>query len=76
MAFVFREDSAQPGQPHLSDDFPKFHRLKSKLELLSSQCANVYTLLDTVICWTSLFVILGLSGLFCSYYSVFDGKSC
>ena len=29
-----------------------------------------------VICWTSPFVILGVSGLFCGFYSIFDGKSC
>ena len=29
-----------------------------------------------VICWTSLSIILGVSGLFCRFYSVFDGKSC
>ena len=29
----------------------------------------------TVMFWTSLFVILGVSGLFCHFYSVFDGKS-
>ena len=28
---------------------------------------------STVICWTSPFVILGLSGLFCRFYSIFDG---
>ena len=31
---------------------------------------------STVICWTSPFFILGVSGLFCRFYSVFDGKSC
>ena len=31
---------------------------------------------STVICWMSLFVILGVSGLFCCFYSIFDGKSC
>ena len=30
----------------------------------------------TVICWMSLFVILGVSGLFCGFYSSFDGNSC
>ena len=29
----------------------------------------------TVICWTSPFVILGVSGLFCLFYSGFDGKA-
>ena len=29
-----------------------------------------------VICWISLFVILGVSGLFCHFYSIFDEKSC
>ena len=31
---------------------------------------------STVICWTSAFVTLGVSGLFCHFYSVLDGKSC
>ena len=31
---------------------------------------------STVICWTSPFVILGVSGLFFCFYSIFDGKSC
>ena len=30
---------------------------------------------STVICWMSPFVILGVSGLFCPFYSIFDGKS-
>ena len=29
-----------------------------------------------VICLTSPFVILGVSGLFCGFYSIFYGKSC
>ena len=37
-----------------------------------------YRLVDssTVMCWISPFVILGVSGLFCHFYSYFDGKSC
>ena len=31
---------------------------------------------STVICMTSPVVILGVSGLFCRFYSIFDGKSC
>ena len=31
---------------------------------------------STVICWTNLIFILGMSGLFCHFYSIFDGKSC
>ena len=31
---------------------------------------------STVICSMSPFVFLGVSGLFCCFYSVFDGKSC
>ena len=31
---------------------------------------------STVTCWTSLFVISGVSGLFCSFYSMLDGKPC
>ena len=30
---------------------------------------------STVTCWTSPFVILGVSGQFCRFYSIFDGKS-
>ena len=30
----------------------------------------------TVICWTSSFVTLGVSGLFRHFYSVLDEKSC
>ena len=30
---------------------------------------------STVICWICPFVILGVSGLFCHFYSIFDGKS-
>ena len=31
---------------------------------------------STVICWMSPFVILGVSDLFCHFYSIFDGKFC
>ena len=31
---------------------------------------------STAICWTSPIVILGMLGLFCRFYSIFDGKSC
>ena len=27
-----------------------------------------------IICWTSLFVILGVSDLYCHFCSIFDGK--
>ena len=30
----------------------------------------------TFICWMSPFVSLGVSGLFCNFYSVLDGKFC
>ena len=39
-----------------------------------TQCILVDS--STVICWTSPFVILGVSGLFCHIYSIFNGKSC
>ena len=29
---------------------------------------------STVICWMSVFVILGMFGLYCHFYSIFDGK--
>ena len=31
---------------------------------------------STFICWTSLNVILGVSDLFCRFYSIVDGISC
>ena len=31
---------------------------------------------STVIYWTSLFLILEVSGLFCRFNSIFDGTSC
>ena len=31
---------------------------------------------STVICWMSSFVIFGVLGLFCCFYSIFDEKSC
>ena len=31
---------------------------------------------STVICWMRPVVILGVSGLFCYFHSIFDGKSC
>ena len=31
---------------------------------------------STVICWTSPYVILGVSDLLCHFSSIFDGKSC
>ena len=31
---------------------------------------------STDICWTSPIAILGVSGLFCRIYSIFDGKFC
>ena len=30
---------------------------------------------STVVCWTSLLVILGVLSLFCHFYSILDGKS-
>ena len=27
-------------------------------------------------CWRNAFAILGVSGLFCRFYSIFDGKPC
>ena len=47
--------------------------------LHSIDCLLTYCILvdsSTVICWTSPFVILWVSGLFCCFYSIFDGKSC
>ena len=39
-----------------------------------TQCIQVDS--STVICWKSLFIILGASGLFCHDYSIFNEKSC
>ena len=41
--------------------------------LLLTHCILVDS--STVICCTSLFVILGVPGLFCHVYSILDGKS-
>ena len=30
---------------------------------------------STVVCWSIPIAILGISGLFCRFYSIFDGKS-
>ena len=43
-------------------------------ELLLTHCILVDSFID--ICWTSPFVILGVSNTFCYFYSIFDGKSC
>ena len=42
--------------------------------LYSTHCILVDS--STVLYWTRPFVILRLSGLFCCFYSIFDGKSC
>ena len=36
----------------------------------------LYTGSSTVICWTSTFVILGVSGRFCRFYFISNGISC
>ena len=43
-------------------------------QILITYCILVDS--STVICWTSPFVILGVSGVFCHFYSSFDGKFC
>ena len=48
--------------------------LHENVPLILTHCTMVDSY--TVICWTSLFVIIGVSGLFCSFYSISDGKSC
>ena len=48
--------------------------LHENVPLILTHCTMVH--LYTVICWTGLFVIIGVSGLFCSFYSISDGKSC
>ena len=46
--------------------------------LVHKKCLIHCKLVDSsiVICWTSPFVNLGVSGLFCGFYSIFEGKSC
>ena len=39
-----------------------------------THCILVHS--STVICWLSPFVILGVSDLFCHFYSIFDEKLC
>ena len=39
-----------------------------------TQCISVDS--SSIIYWASPFVILGVSGLFCCVYSIFDGKCC
>ena len=47
----------------------------SRIKLFAlTHCILVDT--SSVICWMSPFVILGVSGLLCHFYSIFDGKSC
>ena len=43
------------------------------LSTLLTHCILVDS--STLICWTSPFVILGVSDLLCRFYSIFDGKS-
>ena len=50
------------------------HWLEYFHELLKNHCILVDS--STVIYWTSPFVILGVLGLFCGFYSIFDGKFC
>ena len=41
-----------------------------------THCILVDSPTVTCLCWTSPFVILGVSDLLCHFYSVFGGKSC
>ena len=69
----------------LSVNYPQYPLLSEALVLVgrcgfsfvppgTSHCILVNS--STVICWTSPFDNLGVLGLFCNFYSIFDGKSC
>ena len=58
------------GGQHFSDFTFAFPGSK----ILLTHCILVDS--STVICWMGPFVILGVSGLFCYFYSIFGGKSC
>ena len=53
---------------HLYGVHKGMHNLRNPLCILVDS--------SIVICWTSSFVILGVSGLVYCFYSIFDGKSC
>ena len=61
-------------------DFTEFtHTASSNLEEHNkshdlTQCILVDS--STVTCWMSPFVILGVTGLFCCFHCIVDGKSC
>ena len=47
-----------------------------RIKLLSNLTHCILIDFSTVICWMSPFIILGVSGLFCHFCSIFDEKSC
>ena len=49
-----------------------FNCSKPTIRCNLTQCILVDS--PTVICWTNPFVILRVLGLFCRFYSIFDGK--
>ena len=50
--------------------------LHSDERFLSSLTHCILVDTSTMICWTSPFAILGVSGLFCCFHSILDRKSC
>ena len=64
------ENSAEPDQTASSGVWVHSHIFLPFL----THCILVDS--STVICWTSQFVIVEVLGLFCCFYSIFDGKFC
>ena len=44
--------------------------------VMAGSTQHILVISSTVTCWTSPLFILGVSGLFHRFYSIFDGKSC
>ena len=65
------------GQHYLNDCLIEAVHSGSKCILFAKTLLTKCILVDssTVICWMSPFVILGVTSLFCHFYSIFDGKS-
>ena len=59
----------------MHSEWPKLYGVLALLSAIGlTHCVLVVS--STVTCWTSPSFILGVLGLFCSLYSIFDGKSC
>ena len=61
-----------PQNPLLSTALHLFQTVKLFADLIIIHCIWIDS--STVVCWTHPFLILGVSGLFCHFYSIFDGK--